>query len=252
MAKLQQKTSARKRAKFDEAKFFKYLKENADSSLRDFLHSIDKRACVEMSTYLIPYLQRSKEEQVLAMRRRRGAEIQRALSATVRALEKTAAAYKKLGTMEFPGIALLGSPGSRVWPDGMLDFVGVLKAEQEKMMAVLEEKKKLYNEKRLGVSGNHTWLVLLQEFVFAWTELELGEALELKDEDIATLIEAAKIALGWQEDKTHTDPELIRKAISKFRKNQVNARFISQHIVPYVYNRCSVVAQGPLLLGIEI
>jgi hypothetical protein len=80
----------RNRPKFDEAKFFKYLKENADSSLLDFLRSIDKRACVEMSTYFIRYLRRSEDEAAFAQRRKRGVDVQKALSATIRALQKAA------------------------------------------------------------------------------------------------------------------------------------------------------------------
>ena len=252
MAKTSREAGARERAKFDEAKFFKYLKKNAEPSLLDFLHSIDKRACVELSTYLIRYLRRSEEEEVLAARRRRGAEIRKALSATIRALEKAGAAYKELASIELPGTGSLGSPGSRIWPSGTPFFVDLLRAEAEKLTAMLQDQRKLYNEKRFGVSGNHVWLVMLQAFVSAWTARELGEAQELRSEDIATLIEAAKVALGWREDKSETDPELIRKAISNFRKNQANALFVSEQIGHYVQTRCSVVARGPYLLGIEI
>ena len=51
-----------RRVKFDEAKFFAYLRENASPSLRDLFLSIDSRAWVEMSTYIIRYLRRSEED----------------------------------------------------------------------------------------------------------------------------------------------------------------------------------------------
>ena len=252
MAKPNGRSSAQQRRKFDEAKFFKYLKDNADTSLLDFLRLMDKRACVEMSTYVIRYLRRSEEEPVLAARRKRGREIGKALSLAIRELQKASASYKELAAIELPGTGPLGTSGSRIWPAGEPSFLDVLKAEEEKLLALLEDQKKLYNEKRFGVSGNHMWLVMLQEFVSAWTERELGEARELRSEDIATMIEAAKATLGWREDKSETDAELIRKAISTFRKNQSNAGFVSHQIIPYVQNRCSVVAEGPYLLGIEI
>jgi hypothetical protein len=252
MAKQNEEGAGQKRLKFDEAKFFKYLKKNADPTLVNFLYSIDKRACVELATYLLPYLRRSEEEKVILARRQRGAEIQRALSATIRALQKASSAHKVLAAIELPGTGALGGAGSKISPGGAPFFVEVLKAEEEKLSALLGELKKLYNEKRFGVSGNHLWLVMMQEFVSEWTKRELGEAKELRSEDIATLIEAAKVTLGWREDKSETDPELIRKAISTFRKNQANATFVSRQIIPYVQARCSVVAQGPYLLGIEI
>jgi len=252
MAKPNGKSNARPRVKFDEAKFFKYLKDNADSSLLDFLRSIDKRAGVEMSTYLIRYLRRSEEKEVLAARKHRGSEIRKALSATIRALQKASVVYKELAAIQLPGSGVLAQPGSRLWPAGSPFFVDVLKAEEEKLTTILEDQRKLYNEKRFGVSGNHIWLVMLQEFVLEWTRRELGEARELRSEHIAMMIEAAKFTLGWREDRTETDPELVRKAIRNFRTNQANVVFLSRQIVPYAQSRCSAVAEGPYLLGIEI
>jgi hypothetical protein len=244
--------SAQNRAKFDETRFFKYLKENADSSLLDFLRSVDRRARVEACTYLIRYLRRSEEAEVLEARRLRGAKIQKELSATIRALQKASAAYKELAALDLHGTGPLGQPGSKLWPAGTPFFGDMLREEEEKLAALLEDHKKLYNEKRFGVSGNHIWLVMLQEFVSAWSERELGEARELRTEDIATMIEAAKVTLGWREDKSETDAELVRKAISNFRKNQANENFVSQQIIPYAQRRCNIVAEGPYLLGIEI
>lgn len=252
MAKPNGGSAAQNRVKFDEAKFFKYLKDNADPSLLNFLHSIDKRAWIEMSTYVIRYLRRSEEKGVLAARRQQGVESGKALSKTIRAVQKASAAYKELAAIELPGTGPLGQPGSKLWPVGSPSFVDVLKAEEEKLTGLLEVHKRLYNEKRFGVSGNHMWRVMLQEFVLEWTRRELGEARELRSEEIAMMIEAAKLTLGWREDRTETDPELVRKAIRNFRTNQANAVFLSHQIVPYAQSRCSVVADGPYLLGIEI
>jgi len=252
MAKPNAEFHAPDRVEFDEAKFFKYLKRNADSSLLNFLRSIDQRACIEAASYLIRYLRRSEEEEVLAARRQRGVEIGKALSAAVRAIGKARAAYAELAAIELPETGPLGRPGSRLWPAGTPFFPDVLKAEEEKLLALIEDHKKLYNQKRFGVSGNHMWLVMLQEFVSAWTKRELGEARELRSEHIATMIEAAKMTLGWREDKSETDPELVRKAMSNFRKNKANAMLLSRQVVPYVQSRCNAVAQGPHLLGIEI
>jgi hypothetical protein len=250
MAKPNRKSIA-KRVKFEEAKFFKYLKDNADASLLNFLHSIDKRAWVEMSTYVNCYLRRSDEEGAFAARRQRGVEMRKALSKTIRAVQKASAAYKELEAIEVGG-GRLGQPGSKLRPTGSPSLADVLKAEEENLEAFLEHQKKLYNEKRFGVSGNHMWLVMLQEFFSEWTRRELGEVRELRSEDIAKMIEAAKLTLGWREDKTETDSELVRKAIRNFRANQANTILLSGQIVPYVQNRCSAVADGPYLLGIEI
>jgi hypothetical protein len=244
--------SPRNHAKFDEAKFFKYLNENADPSLLQFLRSIDRRACVEASTYLIRYLRRSEEKEILEARRQRGVKIRKAFSATIRALQKASAAYKELAALDLHGAGPLGQPGSRLWPADTPFFGDVLREEEQRLTAFLEDGKKLYNEKRFGVSGNHVWLITLQEFVLAWTERELGQARELRSEHIATMIEAAKVTLGWREDKSETDPELLRKAISNFRNNQANDMFLSRQIIPYAQSRCDVVADGPYLLGIEI
>jgi hypothetical protein len=117
---------------------------------------------------------------------------------------------------------------------------------------LLAIQKEIYNQKRFGVSGNHTWLAMLEEFTIAWTERELGTVRKLRPNDTADLVTAAKVTLGWREDRSETDSEHIRKATHKYRANSANSNFLSRSIVPYVRTRCDVVAQGPYLLGIEI
>lgn len=87
------KPTVKKRVKFDEGRFFSYLRKNASPALLRFLRSIDRRACVEMTTYVIRYLRRSEEEPVFAERRRRGAEAMTAISETITSLRKTSVPF---------------------------------------------------------------------------------------------------------------------------------------------------------------
>ena len=87
--------------------------------------------------------------------------------------------------------------------------------------------------------------------MLAWTERELGKARELKPDDIATLITAGKVTLGWRENRSETDSELISKAILNFRENPTNGS-ISRAAKAYALKCCDLVSNGPFLLGIEI
>jgi hypothetical protein len=100
--------AAKKRVKFDEAKFIRYLRENASPGLLRLLRSIDQRACVEMATYVIRYLRRSEEDTVLAERNRRGAKVKKTLAATISALQKAAVKYMELAAIEIPGRGPIG------------------------------------------------------------------------------------------------------------------------------------------------
>lgn len=252
MAKQTKQLAAPKRVKFDEARYFKYLRENADPHFLNFLRSIDKRACVQMYKYVLFYVRRPEEKEFFAARKNRGVELKKAVSRAIRNLHDASTACTQLVKLELPRLVPLGQPGSRLWHTGINSFIDALKTQEEKLAAFLDELKKLYNEKRLGVSGNHMWLVMLQEFVTAWTIRELGESREIRVEEIATMIEATKATLGWREDKTETDADLLRKAISAFRKNHANGVLLSSQIVPSAQKQCDVVASGPYLLGIEI
>lgn len=243
---------AHQRTKCDEVKFFAYLKENACHSLLDFLHTIDRRAWVEMSSYIIRYSQRSEEDDIFLARKQRGIEKEKALTATIRDLNKSKANYTALASIEIPGFGTLGRPGSLLWPEGTTFFGDLLEAETSKLAAMLASHKEIYNEKRFGVSANHTWLIMLEEFTVAWTKWELGQARKLRAEEIADLITAGRHTLGWGPDRTEVDPELIRKAIRKYRGNEANAKFLSHQIIPYVQQRCEVVANWPYLPGIEM
>jgi hypothetical protein len=243
---------ARQRAKFDEAKFFTYLREDASSSLRNFLLSIDRRAWIEMSAFVIRYLRRSEEEKLFLERKRRARKSRKTLTTTIRHLEKSKASYLEFASIEIPQIGVLGRPGSLLWPSGTLFFPDVIDAELLKLSGLLVVHKELYNEKRFGVSGNHTWLAMLEEFTAAWTERELGKARKLRAHEIADLITAAKLALGWRENRSETDAEHVRKAIHQYRANPANAKFLSNSIIPYVQNRCIAVTHAPYLLGIEM
>jgi hypothetical protein len=244
--------TARQRVKFDEAKFFAYLKENASASLRDLFLSIDSRARVEMATYIICYLRRSEENELFLERKQRARQIRKGLKAAINRAKKLRTAYEALASINIPQVGAFGGPGSLLWPEGTPFFGDVLEAEELKLTGLLAVEKELYNDKRFGVSGNHTWLAMLEEFTAAWTKRELGIARELRPQEIAGLIEAAKVTLGWRLDRSEVDPEDIRKAINRYRANPANARFLSRGIVPYVQNRCDVVANGPYLLGIEM
>jgi hypothetical protein len=245
------KPGVKKRMKFDEAKFFIYLSKNSNPRLLCFLRSIDKRAYVELTTYIIRYLRRSEEAPVFSERRRRLTETKKALSMTIASLRNAAAKYRRLAKIEFRGV---GSPitGAPTWPEGEDSFAGGLESEAARLSGLLKKCKRLYNEKRFGVSGNHLWLVLLQEFVAAWTEQELGRARLLRPADIADLITAGKVTLGWRADRAEADPELISKAILKFRSNPTNAWISGEAAKSYAQERCRSVRLAPYLLGIEI
>lgn len=250
MAKPAIRTAAKKRVKFDEAKFFSYLRKNASPGLLRFLRSIDKRACVEVAAYVIRYLRRSEEDTVVAERKRRGAKVKKTLAATISALQKAAVKYRELAAIEIPGRGPIGQVGSLIWPKGAPFFAESLESEAVKLSVLLKTAKKLFTEKRFGVSGNHLWLVILQEFVLAWTKYELGKARQLRPDEIATLIDAGKDTL-LHEDRSETDAELISKAILNFRKNPTNT-WIAGAAKPYALKRCDLVSNGPFLLGIEI
>ena len=246
------KPGVKRRVKFDEVKFFSYLRKNANPALLRFLRSIDSRARVEMASYIVRYLRRSEEEPVFSERRRRGAETLRALSATITSLRKAATKYRELATIEIPGSGSLIKAGSYLWPEGAPFLADVLESEAAKLCTHLERARRLYSEKRFGVSGNHLWLVILQEFVSAWTEQELGHARLLRPDEIADLVTAGKVTLGWREDRSETDPELISKAILNFRSNPTNAWISGDGAKSFVQKRCRRVGEAPFVLGIEI
>jgi hypothetical protein len=151
--------------KSDEVKFFSYLRKHANPTLLVFLRSIDRRASVEMMSYVIRYLRRSEEEPVVSERRRRGTKVKRTLAATISSLRNAAAKYRELAATEIPGSGPLIKAGSPLWPEGTPFLADVLESEVVRLSALLERAGKLYGEKRFGVSGNHLWLVILQEFV---------------------------------------------------------------------------------------
>lgn len=242
----------KERVKFDEAKFFSYLRQNANSDLLRFLRSIDSRACIEIASYIVRYLRRSEEEPVFSERRRRGSQTLRALSATIASLRKAAAKYRELAAIEIPGSGSLIKAGSGLWPEGAPFLADVLESEAGKLSTHLERARRLYSEKRFGVSANHLWLVILQEFVSAWTEQELGHARQLRPDEIADLVTAGKVTVGWREDRSETDPELISKAIFNFRSNPTNAWISGDGAKSFVQKRCRWVSEAPFVLGIEI
>lgn len=243
---------ARQRVKFDEAKFFDYLSEHGSPSLRDLFLSIDSRAWVEMSTYIIRYLRRSEEKQLFLERKQRAIQIRKGLRAAINKVKKARTAYEAVASIDIPQVGAFGGPGSLLWPEGTPFFGDLLEAEELKLTDLLAVSRELYNEKRFGVSGNHTWLAILEEFTAAWTEREIGTARRLRPNEIADLITAGKTTLGWPEDRSEVDAELVYKAIHKFRANPANARWLSRSIVPYVQQRCDEVANGPYLLGIQM
>jgi hypothetical protein len=246
------KLAIKRRVKFDEAKFFSYLRDNANPTLLHFLRSIDRRACVEMASYIVRYLRRWEEEAVVSERRLRGTKVKRKLAGTISSLRKASAKYRELAAIEIPGSGSLIKAGSSLWPEGTPFLADVLESEAAKLSSHLERARRLYSEKRFGVSGNHLWLVLLQEFVSAWTEQELGRARQLQPDEIADLITAGKVTLGWRDDRSGTDPELISKAILNFRSNPTNAWISGDGAKSFVQERCRWVSEAPFLLGTEI
>jgi hypothetical protein len=135
---------------------------------------------------------------------------------------------------------------------GRAAFLEQLDAEADRLSTMLESSKNVFNEKRLGVSASHIWLVLLQEFATAWTKQELGKAYYLRPSEIADLVAAGKISLGWDMHKSDTSAELISKAIRNFRTNPANTWIAGDGVKSYALERCKSVAVAPYLLGIEI
>jgi len=128
----------------------------------------------------------------------------------------------------------------------------MLDAEAERFAKLLKTAKALYNEKRFGVTGNHIWLIMMEEFVAAWTQRELGTPKHLKPSEIAALIVAGKVALNWNLDKSPTDPILVTKAIRNFRRNPQNAKICGPEMKASIMLRCNSLAKGAHVLGIEI
>lgn len=237
---------------FDESRFFRHLRKTASAEFRRFLRSIDSRACVEMASYVIAYLRRADEKEMLLERKRRGARLKKALTDVVVALRKAAKKYYQLGEIDIPNAGPLRRPGSELCPVGTQFFAGTLEAEADRLSLLRDTCSRLYSKKRFGVSGNHVWLVILEEFALLWTKQQMGAPHRLRADDIADLITAGKLTLGSTEDDSETDEELIRKAIRNFRGNESNARLIHKQISPCVQKRCRLVSRGPFLLGIKI
>ena len=81
---------------------------------------------------------------------------------------------------------------------------------------------------------------------------EFEDRRQLSPDEIATLVTAGKVTLGWREDRSETDPELISKAILNFRSNPTNAWISGDGAKSYALERCDLVSNGPFLLGIKI
>jgi hypothetical protein len=243
-------SSPKKRVKFDEAKFFDCLKGCGNPGLLSLLRSVDPRAGLEMASYVIGYLRRSEEEVLFSERRKRAAKVKRTLSMSIASLQRAATSYRELAAIQIAGRPLTSAILRR--PGGVPNLADLLDSETERLQSLLAECKRLYGEKRFGVSGNHFWLVMLEEFVSAWTSRELGKARRLRPAEIAALITAGKMTLGWRLEMSEIDPELISKAIRNFRSNAANALISNELAKSYARERCRVVNESPYLLGIEI
>jgi hypothetical protein len=240
--------------RLDYQKFFSHLRENGTASERllPLLRSIDRRASLEVANFVGSYLQSSQSDKDFLNRSQRAKRIKKMLPLTIKSLRKAAASYRELAAIEIPGAGSIINARAPSWVKAMPDLADVMDQEAARFTVLLEVSKKLYNKKRFGVLRNHLWLILLQEFVAVWTKMELGKEKSLLPTDIADLITAGKIALGWPEDNTETDPEDIRKAISNFRSNPANRWIATDGVRPKVNVFCQGLKHMPFWSGIEI
>jgi len=240
--------------KLDYQKFFSHLRENGTASERllPLLRSIDRRASLVVPDLIICYLQSSHSDKDFQNRSQRAKRIKKMLPLTIKSLRKAAASYRELAAVEIPGAGSIINARAPIWVQAMPDLADLMDQEAGRFTVLLEVSKKLYNKKRFGVQRNHLWLILLQEFVAVWTKMELRKEKSLLTNDIADLITAGKIALGWPEDNTETDPEGIRKAISNFRSNPTNRWIATDGVRLQVNVFCQGLKHMPFLLGIEI
>lgn len=244
--------SSKQPANLRDQKFFAYLREHAQAPLLLLLRSIDRRASMKIADFIVGYLQGSQADKGFASRRQRAQKLKRALPRAIKGLRKAATSYRELGRIEIPDAGSILDARAPVWLQGIPSLAAAMDAEAARFSALLNDAKKLYNEKRFGVRANYLWLVLLQEFVAAWTLKELGETKQLSSNDIADLITAGKVALGWPEANTETDPELVRKAIHTFRSNPANKWISTCGARAQAEVSCQGLKREPFLLGIEI
>lgn len=254
---------SKRRPKFDEQKFFDYLGKRADhaeksgartdQTLLNLLRSIDIRASLEISALVCRYLRPFEEEPLRTERRERGDKIKRHLRATIDRLLEATRAYRELAATEIPGHGSVLSRNAPQLPDGTLLLPHLLESEAVRLSILLNAAEKTYNEKRFGVSGNHFWLIILQDFVAVWTERELGHARALQPGEIASLLTAGRIALGWSKDlcESGKNADLVRKAILNFRSNKANMTLCAL-ARDYARRRCERIPQRPFPRGIQI
>jgi hypothetical protein len=237
--------------KFDYAKFFRYIRESARPRLLQLLRSMDRRAQIELASFVAQYFRPPEKEPGLLERRQRGARIKRVLPQAIASLRKAAAKYREVAAIETPGAGSLITARAPLWLQAF-PLVDVLESEAARLSNLLEDSRKLFNEKRLGVSGNHIWLVMLQDFVLAWTEQELGQARALQPGEVATLIKAGRLTSGWSRVMSEKEAELIPKAIRHFRLNRANAGILDKS-AKQAREHCQTVRNRPyiLQLGIE-
>jgi hypothetical protein len=209
-------------AKLDYQAFFAYLKEpgHASKRLSLLLSSVDPRVRIKICDFVGNYLQGPPKD--VADRRKKSERFEKMLSQSIKSLRKAVTNLRELSDIELPDARSIVDPSKPLWLKEISSLADVLEREAESLSARLAEIKRLYNEKRFGVSRNHLWLILLQEFVEVWTGSEKGNRKSLRFDDIADLLIAAKIALGWPEASTETYAEDIRKAILNFRLNPTN------------------------------
>jgi hypothetical protein len=177
------------------------------------------------------------------------ARIVKPLKGTIASLRKAAFQYRELAAITVSEGKSIVHTGKAIWPPDLPPLQDVIEAEVIRLAALLCDVGRIYREKRYGVSGNHLWLILLQEFVAAWTKEELGEARQLSSAEIALLLTAGKTALGWSEDRTDTDAEPIEKAMRNFRSHPLNAAISGDLAKSYAQDRCAATRARPYAQG---
>jgi len=238
---------AKERVKFDESAFFRHLRENPkNSALLALLRSIDRRACLEMATYIIRYLERWEEKQIMGERKRRGVEIKRALSVAITSLRLAAAQYRGVAAIRLPGGSLVTAVAP-FWPEGFPFLADVLESEANTICVehLTESQTKAFCIADNRLTENSAWddhLLAVQ--LKSLSEVELDFSLEVtgfEASEIELMIEGIASVADGERDPADVMPE-IEKAVqvSTYRRS------LAAWAPPTLLREC---AQGRQLCG---
>ena len=188
------------------------------SKLKPLWEKLDKTTRAHIVIDIGFFIRRTSDKKQVDERRKRGALIERALNKQIAVLEKAYKERLSFEAVEHPHLGKVVAFGNPFWPQEYGPLSGILSGEILRLKEILRKTKMVHSRKRLGLAGNICWLVFAQEFLRGWSTQQWGEALELTPSHLAELIDAGLIAAGRLRGHL-TEPENIRKALAKFRRN---------------------------------